>query len=999
LIGTKLAHFKVTAELGKGGMGEVYQATDTKLGREVAIKILPDECTCEPERLARFEREARMLAALNHPNIVTIHSIEEAEGRHLLVMELVEGTTLSDALPEGGLPLKRFFKIATQLTEALAAAHEKGVTHRDLKPGNVMLRGEDEVKLLDLGMAKLLPRAEPGAIEATTESVTQAGQLLGTVRYMSPEQAEGRPADPRSDIFSLGILLFEMATGRSPFQGETNLAMLTAIVRDEPRQLGEVREEFPPQVGRIVGRCLHKDPQRRYRSALEVHKELEALQQETSSITNATVSMVSRPAPSRSRLLTLTALAATIAIALYFAFGRQLVSDRSTRAAQSEEIRSSAISIVPFTVRGNPEFDYLGEGIVDLLSAKLDGAGDLRSVDPNAVLSYVSQTFEEPLTPADTLSVAEHFASGLYLTGEIVEAGGRLHVSASLYQVGESAAVSQASVEGAAEDLFGLIDELAAELVTEQFSGPGAQFTRIAAVTTESLPALKAYLQAESELRGGRFTSSLGSFQRTLELDPEFALAWYRLSVAAEWALRNDLVEPAAEQAVRLSDRLSDRYRKLLEARLASRQARASEAEHLYRTILGTYPDDVEAWTQLAEVQSHYSHLTGISMTQSREAWERVRELEPDLVLALWHLARVEAIDQREQALSDTVDRILELAPEAERSFEIIALRTFNSGTAEEQETFLAGLDGVADGVVALVAWNLALTMDDVFGTAAVAKVLTDPARSPEAQGLGHSILAYTALAQGRWRDAGGHLSDAGRVAPHLGLEHRGLLSSMPFVPVAREELESLHEELLAWDATEVPRSGIPSFFFARADGFHPQIRLYLLGLVSARLGDEAALGYAASLENDSASSSEPTVLQNLAHGVRAAWWRYQGDDERAREVLDQMDNVGLSYQDSFASPFFSQPSERLQLGELAMKQGDTEEARRWLSSLAEISFFDDALVPLSHFYRGELYEGLGDRESAAVHYRRFLELWPDPDPELRGWVERAKAGLGRVTS
>ena len=277
MIGSSLSHFKITSKLGEGGMGEVYRAEDTKLGREVAIKVLPGEMANDPERLERFQREAKALAALDHPNIVTVHSVEAANEIHFLVMGLVDGQTLDQVIPDGGLPSKKLFELAIPIADALAAAHAKGITHRDLKPGNVMVTDEGRVKILDFGLAKL---TQADTAEAETELMTQDGLVMGTVPYMSPEQVQGDEVDHRSDIFSFGILLYEMATGQRPFQGENNAAVISSILRDEPTAVSSMRAELPNHLGRIIKRCLAKEPERRPQSAIDLRNELQELSKE-----------------------------------------------------------------------------------------------------------------------------------------------------------------------------------------------------------------------------------------------------------------------------------------------------------------------------------------------------------------------------------------------------------------------------------------------------------------------------------------------------------------------------------------------------------------------------------------------------------------------------------------------------------------------------------------------------------------------------------------------
>jgi len=284
--GTRLGAYEIVSLLGVGGMGEVYRARDLRLQREIALKVLPDIAAADPGRRERFRREALSVAALNHPHIVTIHSVEDADSTLFLTMELVSGRSLADALQPGGLPLARVLTIGIAIADAMAAAHQNGITHRDLKPANIML-GEGaqagRIKVLDFGLAKAI---EPGmgsresagnAPTVTSPARTQQGVILGTVAYMSPEQAEGRAVDARSDLFSLGVVLYEMATGQRPFRGETNLSILSSILRDTPRSVTEINAVLPRDFDRIVRRALAKDPERRYRDARDLRNDLEDL--------------------------------------------------------------------------------------------------------------------------------------------------------------------------------------------------------------------------------------------------------------------------------------------------------------------------------------------------------------------------------------------------------------------------------------------------------------------------------------------------------------------------------------------------------------------------------------------------------------------------------------------------------------------------------------------------------------------------------------------------
>ncbi|MEO5894146.1 MAG: protein kinase [Vicinamibacterales bacterium] len=286
MIGTQLGHYRIERLLGSGGMGEVYLAHDSKLGRQVALKVLSAQLASDPDRRERFEREARAAAALNHPNIVTIHSVEEADGIHFLTLEVVDGETLADKIVAGGMPLDRVLALGIPLADAVGAAHQRGITHRDLKPANVMITSDGRVKVLDFGLAKVkeeVRAAEDAMMPTAVAGLTGEGRIVGTVAYMSPEQAEGKAVDQRSDVFSLGVILYEMATGVRPFAGETPMSVLSAIMKDTPKGISEVRQGLPRELSKIVNRCLAKDVEDRYQSAKDLRNDLRALKNELTS--------------------------------------------------------------------------------------------------------------------------------------------------------------------------------------------------------------------------------------------------------------------------------------------------------------------------------------------------------------------------------------------------------------------------------------------------------------------------------------------------------------------------------------------------------------------------------------------------------------------------------------------------------------------------------------------------------------------------------------------
>jgi TolB-like protein len=398
---SSIAHYRITSKIGAGGMGEVHRATDTKLGRDVALKVLPAEMAGDPERLARFQREARAVAALNHPHIVTIFSVEEFEGVHFITMELVEGQTLDQCIPAGGLPLDRLTDIAVALADALAAAHDKGIVHRDLKPANVMVTAEGRVKVLDFGLAKVTSAAAPTDATLTSAGQTAVGVVMGTPAYMSPEQIAGRPVDHLTDIFSFGILLYEMATGRRAFQGDSSAELISSILRDTPPLITDVRPDLPAAVANIVRRCLEKDPARRAQTARDIAGEFRDLTRQISQTAGSQDHMRAMPG--------------------------------TASAAIRAEEDGFWIAVLPFKYAGaNADVAGLAEGISDEIVTALSRFSYLKVIARSSTLRYVNEKI-------DVRSAGKEMGARYVMEGSLRQAGSRLRVTAQLVDANSGA--------------------------------------------------------------------------------------------------------------------------------------------------------------------------------------------------------------------------------------------------------------------------------------------------------------------------------------------------------------------------------------------------------------------------------------------------------------------------------------------------------------------------------------------------------------------------------
>ena len=692
------------------------------------------------------------------------------------------------------------------------------------------------------------------------------------------------------------------------------------------------------------------------------------------------------------------AFAAWGVVAAFWLLGGGGDPDDGPGADSSElPVSPAVIAVFPFSVRGSPDFEYLGGGMVSLLGTKLDGAGDLRSVDSRALLSHVEGGAGVPSNPTAGARMASQFGAGLFVLGDLVEVGGEFQMTAALYESRASARpIAEASVEGT--NAFELVDELATGLLAGVEGGRGTRVRRIAAVTTTSLAAFRAYLTGETEFRAGRFAEALEAFQEATRIDSLFAMAYYRTSVAAEWLTRPEIEVAAAERAYLHSSRLSARDRRMLEAFLAWRRGAYGEAEQRYRAIVAEYPTDLEAWFQLGEVYFHANPLHGRTVLESREVFERVLSFEPDDAVSIIHLARLAAFDRDLVTLDSLLNRFYDLNPAGDRVPEMRALDVYSREAPIRQDSLFDGLKDATDQAIWQVAWNTAVYTRNFPGFERVARLLTDESRfSAEVRTTGHSMAAVALLARGRFSAARAEIDAIGSYDPSSAAEYRALHALIPSAKADRQELESMRANVLAMDPTGIPDSRNPSFFFTKHDGLHHVIRLYLSGMLSARLRDaSAALSFATVLDSSSAPPKAGSLMGDLAAGIRA---QVAASDERPADALASLEaqRTEILYSWALASPYSGAVLQRYARGQALQELGRYEEALGWYANLGFVTVFGVALVPAAHLRQAEIYEALGQPAEAARHYAAFVEMWRDADPELQPIVEEAQAKLRRL--
>ncbi len=724
--GTRLGSYRIDGLLGRGGMGDVYRAFDLGLEREVALKTLPPAVADDPERLSRFVREGKALASVRHPGVVTVFAVEEADGIHFLAMELVEGETLTDAIPEGGLSLDRFADLSRQLTDALAAVHDRGIVHRDLKPGNVMVDGEGKATLLDFGLVKRkAPQLSPNADTLMQDERTRTGAVMGTWRYMSPEQARGEEVDARSDVFSLGVVLYEMLTGSSPFHRTSEAEIVAAILNEREIPLPRARTDVPAALAQVVEKCLEKEKEARYASAQGVAEALRlALAADSPPVARAA------PGPLRgvrALLGAAVALVALVAVAWLATRGGGGTSDelaQSRSASPALEPRADgvdpfSIAVLPFdNLSPDPDNAFFADGMTDEMISRLSQLDVLTVVSRTSVMRFRESELSAREI-ADELNVAN------ILEGSVRRAAGQVRITGQLIDAAEDRPLWSESYTRELADVFAVQSDVASRIAEAlELELSPSQRESLAQAPTKSATAYDFYLKGMEYYRRYRQDDNeraIAQFERALEEDPSYALAYAGLADAYSQRWQRfgqnrqttyELSLAAAEKAVELKPRLAEAYKALgnahftggLQDESCAALEHAIELKPSYREAVANVGILCAAWshhwvealrrlkraTELDPLDAHTTTYVGYVLTEvdlhaAAKPWfERAIELEPDNVPSLAFRAYSHLFAGEPDAAQDLANRILEVAPEETIGLWIAATAQWQNGLHAE---------------------------------------------------------------------------------------------------------------------------------------------------------------------------------------------------------------------------------------------------------------------------------------------------------------------------
>jgi serine/threonine protein kinase len=938
-IGRTISHYRVIGKLGAGGMGVVYEAEDIRLNRRVALKFLPENLAHDPKALQRFKREAYAASSLNHASICTIYEVEEHDGQPVIVMELLEGESLKERIRKGPVCADELLDLGIQTSDALAAAHAKGIIHRDIKPANIFVASSERVKILDFGLAKAVPGHRP-EIEPDEESLTVEGVVPGTTAYMSPEQVRGEEIDARSDLFSLGVVLYEAATSKRPFVGKNRVLTMNAILNEKPATPSRVNKELPAGIDAIIVKALAKDREQRYQQASELRADLRALKRETDS---PRVMPSAKPASAtgvarRWKAIVLAAAVLVLSLGGYSYFHRtSKLTDKDT------------IVLADFTnTTGDPVFDgTLRQG----MAVQLEQSPFLSIISEQRILhtlSLMGQPSDARLTPELAHEVCERTASAAVLDGSIANLGSEyvLGVRAKNCRTGDILDEEQVEV-ARKEDVLNALTEIASKFRTrvgESLVTVQKHDTPLAEATTPSLEALKAYSM------GWKVTASQGGdaaipfFKQAIEIDSRFAAAYASLGLMYGSMGETELGTENARKAYQLRDRASDKERFFITAYYDGRATGNQEKAR----------QTCEAWAQAYPRESTpHSFLAGFIY----------------LVLG-----------EYEKAAEDA-QKAIELAPDFGVGY---ALLGFNSlsldrlGAAEDAAR-RASERKIEIPLLALLRYDIAFLKGDSGG------MQREAAAARGKSGAEELISDHQAFALAY----AGHLQEATKMLRRA--------SDLAQQAAHREKAASFETRVALWEAFygSAPTAK-PAAMAALALAKNREVQ-YGAALALAIAGDSSQ---AETLTNDLERSfpEDTSVKFNYLPTVRAFLALNRGDPAKAIELLQVAVPYELGQPRSSQTAFFGALYPIYARGQayLAARQG-AEAAREFQEILDHPGIMvGDPIGVVAHLQLGRAYALQGDAIKAKAAYQEFLTLWKDGDPDIP-ILKEAKAECAKL--
>jgi hypothetical protein len=990
-VGRTIGRYQIVERIGGGGMGVVYKAHDRTLDRPVALKFLSPQLGADPEARSRLIAEARAASGLDHPNIAVVHEIgtipadEDGIGadRLFIAMAYYAGRTLKQAIADGPLSLDDAVSWGTQLAAGLARAHEAGIVHRDIKPANVIVGQRGEIRIVDFGIAKL------AALDVTREGVTP-----GTIAYMSPEQTRGERVDAQTDIWSAGVVLYEMTAGVRPFRGDHDAVVIEAIRNGEPPPLRTVRPDVPKALERIVERCLRKAAAARFSDAGELGADLERVRDQLA-LRDAPADRTGLASLGRRQRILLGA-------GLVVAAAATLLLTRPGAQPVDPVPSASTILVLPFLPPPNDTaLARLGRDLVITLSATLDGLGDFRTVDASTVFAHLPYDGAEHVDADRGMQLARQLGAGRVLVGSLVGNGPAIRADARILTIDSADAVVRAISDLPADSLVALTDSLTLGLVRGLMAGIDAPVPSLGALTTRSVPALRAYVDGEQALASGDMLRAVAAFDRAFAADSTFWFAYWRSLYPRIWDGSSADTAVLAE-IYRRRDELPERDRLLIEARM---QPTVSARQAALEAIVDRFESYWPAVWELANLQFHWTPQLGTTMADSRAALERTVALNPRFVVAWNHLLTAAAFEgdvERARSALDALERMLD-PRDLRREAILVNARTSvealegGGAASPEQETAMADLMLRVATQDPRASWGFAGTFTP-YGLPAL-QIRLNRRVLASALGASHAAELYmgTAMAwaaRGAWDSAAVELDAWRRVAT----DQRDALRAYG--------LGVIGATIGDWDVERVEALGRAATDAATDPEDRAEVA-WLDGVLAHGRADAVSLAEARVRMRRSGASHAAMLDQTLA-GLEQA---LRGDESAAartleRVELDDAERWAAGYRGN-RHPYLTAVN-RLHAGRWLIGAGDTTRAvrlLRWWQGAPGTrdgfreSFATFAVLPFVLIEQARIAEARGRVEEATLLYLRIVRLYDVPStPQGAGILREARSALERLT-
>ena len=996
MIGRTLSHYKILDELSRGGMGVVYRAVDVKLDREVALKVLPPELVEDEERKRRFVQEAKAAAALEHPHIGVIYEIDEAEGVTFIAMELIRGDKLGDVIQKERLSVSRALDLGIEVAEGLARAHDKGIAHRDLKPGNIMLTEDGHAKIIDFGLAKLVEPLTGGPSEAktVTRRETDPGKIMGTVTYMSPEQARGIKVDHRSDVFSYGIVLYEMLSGKPPFQGATGMDTLHAIMKEPAPPLatlgGEVPEEAGREIRRVLDKCLAKEPGERYQTMKDAVVDMRTARRRLESGTMSAVSGVHAPVVESKEGRRPWAILGGVAAVIFLVAAILFFWRPSTEEVPSGTPSKPSLAVLYFENNtGDPSLDWLRTAITNMLVTDLSQSPQVRVLGTETLYQILKEMrrLDDRVTSLEVVQeVAERGDVDIVVLGNFVKAGDTIRISVRLQEASSGEILSTERVEGVGESsIFPMVDDLTRRIRAnfETSAVAKVELDRdIKDLVTSSVEAYRYYEEGRRYHLLGKFKEAVLPYEKALAVDSGFAMALLRLAEVHGNQGHMKEAEEYVRRALEQADRLTARERYYIEGvyyqRKEGTRGRSIEA---YEKVLELDPDNAARFN-LAFVYYSLERFDEAIVHLEELTRRRYSFVGTPWLLARAYSAQRAQFDRGYEALQDYIAR----NPDTSQGHFNLGDHFTDWGKLDEALAAFEKAQSLSPGDPSPLVgmWRVFILREEWKRAQAAAQSLEE---LPESvwKYRGSHLLAVTRLYQGRSREG---LTFLGRARAYA---ESGTRKAQADTDAARLLLEEGQAARALERAQQAQREG---------KGNYPEWEgLFLAALAQARLGHrEDAETTAEALRRN--TESLPTEKEKRRyHHLAGELALGRGDARVAIKELEQAQSMLpargpmplflVAPQPQHVPVWFSLATAYLAAGE---EEKAAERFYHITESTTEHIFWPIPYVR-SFYFLGKIHENRGEWDKSREYYRRFSDFWKDGDMD-RKRVEEALSKL-----